>query len=388
MFFSQSFGEVSIFVGRPVNFRTAVLSSNFSQPLVDVVILESLRGSQLMVGDTITLIGQDGLNCALPIGQITDTLDQIFGVQGNFRSAGDEQYVYPYQEITGCFPSVLQIRDGVIYGPISPGTDSLSLEQFRTDDAYCAVGELPEACFCTTDVRDFCDEAAGIDQSGLLQGIARLEQIPGSIYGDFDQYGDLVTMADLLVVEVLRGNQLEVGDTVSIILDYRSRCISPAYADDFLMLYTDYDETGGLNSPRFGFELGRHPLLEAPICSQPYAPISEDSVLTLAGSVAYDEYLDELMQCVPPSGTENLSNRIGLKVYPNPASDQLTIAWENAPMDGIEFLDLQGRVVTTIQPNSVDRSISLNVHDQPPGVYFVRLLFRGEVAARKVIIRE
>lgn len=379
-------GNVNIFAGRPLAFREITIGSNFVQPVVDIVVTDTLYGSFLLPGDTITLIGQDGVNCAVSLGIVNDTLEQIFGVDHPFRMAGNPaEFQYPNAELTGCGRSVLQVHDGMVFGPIAPEVDSLSYEEFRTNEDYCVAGPPPEGCGCVTLAVDFCDEAASLSQQGKEPSILRIQTIPSDyqVY-EWEGFGGVATHA--VVTEVLLSNDLSVGDTITIIRDSGSGCILSSFSEDMLWQYTFIDRAGGAESPRFRHNISPYPLLQAPNCIQRDAVIVDEMVLTLPGPVPYDEYLDQLADCVPAVSTLNLSNQIGLQVYPNPASNRVNIAWDGSRVNEVALVGSGGRLVMTQSPATGAHNLRLAVDGVPAGVYFVRLRTAEGVATRRMVI--
>ena len=73
---------------------------------------------------------------------------------------------------------------------------------------------------------------------------------------------------------------------------------------------------------------------------------------------------------------ENLENQVKISVFPNPASDNVIIAFEE-PVEGevkIFMLNSLGKLVKTdfIEPAMVEKQI--NLQDLPAGVYYFRLV--------------
>lgn len=76
-----------------------------------------------------------------------------------------------------------------------------------------------------------------------------------------------------------------------------------------------------------------------------------------------------------------------INVYPNPATDVVTIKWSNsttAPQQ-IKFLDATGKLI--YMNNEVfDNHIEVSIKDLERGVYFVQMSFRENVLSEKIII--
>ncbi len=75
------------------------------------------------------------------------------------------------------------------------------------------------------------------------------------------------------------------------------------------------------------------------------------------------------------------------KVYPNPASDELTISLsETAENVEVHLLSLQGSIIQTQSLQSGQRDYTLNVTQLPTGSYLVHLMIDGLQDIKKVII--
>ena len=84
---------------------------------------------------------------------------------------------------------------------------------------------------------------------------------------------------------------------------------------------------------------------------------------------------------------ENIDILVNIKVFPNPASDNLNIRFEE-PIDGevvITIIDSQGRVVKTetIESTTTEKQISLQ--ELGGGVYFLRMTKGKLVNVYKVV---
>ncbi|MDR3365403.1 MAG: fibronectin type III domain-containing protein [Prevotellaceae bacterium] len=76
----------------------------------------------------------------------------------------------------------------------------------------------------------------------------------------------------------------------------------------------------------------------------------------------------------------------GLQVYPNPASDNLTITvQDNSTIEKVDIYEMSGRMVTTITP--VSNKVIVDTQSLPAGVYIVRIHSKETMLSRKVIIR-
>lgn len=83
----------------------------------------------------------------------------------------------------------------------------------------------------------------------------------------------------------------------------------------------------------------------------------------------------------------------GLMISPNPAQDELIIELKNAITEDaqatptVTLLDMSGKVVKTIQPESIDNQITVPVNDISKGSYILRYTNGEQSAVKKVIIQ-
>lgn len=78
-----------------------------------------------------------------------------------------------------------------------------------------------------------------------------------------------------------------------------------------------------------------------------------------------------------------------LRVYPNPASEQLTVLWTGAPNDNgrILLMNSVGQLVRQQRVSTGDVSARINVADLPKGVYWLRYEATGHSVSRAVIVQ-
>jgi hypothetical protein len=84
---------------------------------------------------------------------------------------------------------------------------------------------------------------------------------------------------------------------------------------------------------------------------------------------------------------ENIDVPVEVKIYPNPASDLITIAFETEVQSviGITMLDSHGRLVKTdkIEPSMAEKQ--MNLQDLPSGIYYLRLIKGKLINVYKVV---
>jgi len=68
-----------------------------------------------------------------------------------------------------------------------------------------------------------------------------------------------------------------------------------------------------------------------------------------------------------------------LKVYPNPAKEQVTITYQLANSSGLfELYDVTGRLVTSFDITTSSGQMTLSVADIPSGIYIYKLVSDGD----------
>jgi len=82
----------------------------------------------------------------------------------------------------------------------------------------------------------------------------------------------------------------------------------------------------------------------------------------------------------------NLKNQ-GIKVCPNPASELLSVSWENPMEDGIiEILDLSGKLIRSHKFQGTMSEFSFDISELAGGVYLVRVYNENIYGYKKIVI--
>lgn len=129
---------------RAIQYYAVELDEDWHLPLVDLEIIDGLYGN-LQAGDTITLYGQDGLNCAMSIGGDDLVLEDEFIVfsfginqDGEYRTVDFSPISnYPLGEFPSCGISYLEISYNTIQGDIIPYIGNTSLQDFINNLPNC-----------------------------------------------------------------------------------------------------------------------------------------------------------------------------------------------------------------------------------------------------------
>jgi len=102
-------------------------------------------------------------------------------------------------------------------------------------------------------------------------------------------------------------------------------------------------------------------------------------------------WIDSIINIEDYNGIEIIDQPINyISVYPNPASDELTINYqlEKSAVVNIYLIDLQGKqhVVLHNETNAMGiQTESMDISHLPPGVYFLRLQAGNNVVTKKII---
>jgi len=85
------------------------------------------------------------------------------------------------------------------------------------------------------------------------------------------------------------------------------------------------------------------------------------------------------------SANEEINNSIAVSIYPNPASNDITIETTENTLHTIEILDYQGRTIHLQNNIKEDYVIQLNLSNIPDGLYLVKLTTEEGMVTRKIV---
>lgn len=98
------------------------------------------------------------------------------------------------------------------------------------------------------------------------------------------------------------------------------------------------------------------------------------------GQYAYSR----LVELAPVDGMATIE----LRIFPNPASDQVTISWQQSALSAsLEVMDLQGRRLHQSAIRTSTGESRLDISAWPAGTYLVRMRSDGQIESRKLIKR-
>lgn len=76
----------------------------------------------------------------------------------------------------------------------------------------------------------------------------------------------------------------------------------------------------------------------------------------------------------------------GLKVYPLPATNQLTLEWNNSDLQGYSIYNTEGKLLSTADIIPETNKVVVDCVAWPTGIYFVQLQTKSGIYYRKVLV--
>ena len=97
--------------------------------------------------------------------------------------------------------------------------------------------------------------------------------------------------------------------------------------------------------------------------------------------------VDEGPLCVT-SSTRDIGSVSALNIFPNPASDAITISYEGLETNNgnLQLIDITGRPLNTVVLNQVNDNVEMNVSTYPAGYYMIRISTNNRVSTHRFII--
>ena len=107
---------------------------------------------------------------------------------------------------------------------------------------------------------------------------------------------------------------------------------------------------------------------------------------TVGDSSATSTFLfDDILQTDEPgtTGLDPVAEVAGLRCFPNPTRDHLTITADN-PLTSISLFDMHGRQLMLLHPNR--REVRISLVDLSSGVYVARIATQAGVSSTRLLI--
>ncbi|MEX0967797.1 MAG: T9SS type A sorting domain-containing protein [Bacteroidia bacterium] len=272
-----------------------------------------------------------------------------------------------------------------IYGAVSFDNSGIqqTISDYSCHTSY--IEALTESSYC------YALASAGSGMSGMVRGTFENDgnaTAKGTLKAHWDYGANKVTL-DLTAAELIADRQGIAASTLSVVVweaDEDEDTVfevsdiiwqsTATLKDDQIFL------TGAFQPAHFllqsyadsmvGFAGGLHFIVDIP------AGVDMRDVMAQIDGRIYR------IEAIEAPGTLGLSDeqKETIQIYPNPATDHLTIVFDEAAKGKITLMDIKGQSIRTIHflPNS--SMVKLNVDDLRPGIYL--LLWRSN---SKVIIR-
>jgi hypothetical protein len=111
-------------------------------------------------------------------------------------------------------------------------------------------------------------------------------------------------------------------------------------------------------------------------------------VITFKSNVTSPIYLYVNDNDSPSSIKEIKEEELSIKIYPNPAKDNVFVQIENENNKkvGIVLFDTFGKIVFKTESNAKSIHNNINVQDLSKGVYFIRVSYKDSIKTQKIII--
>ena len=114
---------------------------------------------------------------------------------------------------------------------------------------------------------------------------------------------------------------------------------------------------------------------------------SYNGSLTTFHTTSSDYYINPvLVTVVTAVGVPEVASTNDIYVYPNPAKDVMNILMQGVEVTNVRIMDMQGRVIKTLQPAPNHTLIAIPVSEFAAGVYFVEAQTTTGIITKKVVI--
>lgn len=107
---------------------------------------------------------------------------------------------------------------------------------------------------------------------------------------------------------------------------------------------------------------------------------SDLGTATKTATGSRDIFIQKMQDNATDVGGFDFKNTVDFKIYPNPASDMITIQSEQT-FDRIEIVDLSGKVV--LRTND----LNIKTNELTKGIYLVKVFSNGETCVKKIVIQ-
>jgi len=98
----------------------------------------------------------------------------------------------------------------------------------------------------------------------------------------------------------------------------------------------------------------------------------------------FDEFI---LSCGATSTGEIEAETVDIQIYPNPATDNITVVLDGMNYSSIELYNAMGEKVKSLNQSNEKNLISFSVSDLPSGIYFLRMENESNQITRKISIK-
>jgi len=133
---------------------------------------------------------------------------------------------------------------------------------------------------------------------------------------------------------------------------------------------------------------GQETLMEGMSCTKTTGEFTNRFLMLDGSDVELDVVCwEQCNECIEPSGIQSLKGAAGVSVYPNPATDYLTIEFSEAASEmNISMIDVMGRTVLPKINKFSGTKIEIRVNELPQGAYFISGTSEGFGFMKSIVI--
>ncbi|MEM7573716.1 MAG: T9SS type A sorting domain-containing protein [Bacteroidota bacterium] len=258
---------------------------------------------------------------------------------------------------------------------------------------FFALVPKTEACSCFW-TETFCDYVREIPEWQFYPRVIRgevLECYSFPLDTLHDGWVWTAPLVDVWVKELIYGEEVS-SDTLTFYGQDGLNCAASlgwlGNHSEFVIYVAGLDEAGLYE----GRQVTNYPLAELPGCGPSFLAVVGEQLEGLIypniNEMSLSEFRDEINNCVGFTETEEPEPSAELRIFPNPATDQLWVRHAPAEVQKIQLLDLHGRIVKEVRTSAgLTTEHELMVSELPAGVYLLSLTSNGQRMTRRIVKR-
>ncbi|MCB2221623.1 MAG: T9SS type A sorting domain-containing protein [Bacteroidetes bacterium] len=226
-------------------------------------------------------------------------------------------------------------------------------------------------------------------------GIFTIQKSDSAFEGNFAMEMETIDLDGMLVPGVATLGILEIGSTHGGI-PFTARPLSlsgyvkhPSQGDE-VMLYIEFLKNGSTIGSGFWSttdSIGSYSLFQAPITffSSEDPDTMNITILTDPFGPGSKLYIDGLKLNYPLTEISSKKENENLRIYPNPATNHITVSLEHAAVHSIRIIDMKEVEIKNIKVNEHEK-MKINVENLPHGLYFL-IIETDQTAIREKLIK-